>query len=252
MNSKIILSLAALLFFASCDQFNSFLMEPKVIYLNKLAQAKLKNEKETPPQEEILEALELAPEKPQLHSNLGIAFSRIKKNPESEKSFTESLRLALSQKKPEAQFVAQFNLGVFYGAQGKISEALEHYQAALDLAPSSVEVKHNIELLWQSQQNQDGKGDSKDQNQNGKDDKDQENKDGQDDQKKKDDQENKDGQDRKQTPKYKPRQFKAGDLSEADAKKMLEELGRQDKRIRSQFNNRQNKNSKEESNEKDW
>lgn len=251
MNSKKIQAVLVLLFLSSCDQVTTFVMEPKAIYLNKEAQARLKNEKETPPQEEILEALEVAPEKTQLHSNLGIAFNRIKKNPESEKSFKEALKLAENQKDIEGQFIAHFNLGVFYGAQGKIPDALDQYQTALDVSPTSTEVKHNIELLWQSQQNQSGQGDSKDQDQKDQENKDQENKDGKGDQDKKD-QDKKDGQDRKQTPKYKPRPFKSGELSEADAKKMLEELGRQDKRIRSQFNNRQNKNSKEDSNDKDW
>ena len=238
----------AVFIFSSCDQAEFFVKRPRAIYLNKQAQEILKDEKAHPPQEQIFEALEIDPSLYQLHSNLGIIFNRIKKNEDAEKSFKEALKQAELGKDANGQFFSHFNLGAFYGSSNKIPEALAHYQSALDLDPTSTEVKHNIELLWQSQPQQSGKGDSKE-----KSDKDpqenQEQKDGDGD-KEKNDPKEKEGKDRKQSPKYKPRPFKSGDLSEGDAKKMLEELARQDKRIRSQFNNRQN--SKEEANEKDW
>lgn len=236
--------------FMGCDQAVVFIQKPRAVYLNKQAQEILKDEKAQPPQDQIYEALEIDPSLYQLHSNLGIIFNRTKKNEDAEKSFKEALKKAELAKDPNGQFFSHFNLGVFYGASGKIPQALEHYQSALDLDPRATEVKHNIELLWQSQQNQSGKGDSKE-----KSDKDQQEnqdqKDGEGDKDKNDPKQN-EGKERQQSPKYKPRPFKSGDLSEGDAKKMLEELARQDKRIRSQFNNRQNQNSKEEANEKDW
>lgn len=237
-------------YFSSCDNLELFIKRPRAIYLNKQAQEKLKDEKAEPPQEQILEALEIDPTSYQLHSNLGIIFNRIKKNDDAEKSFKEALKMAELSKDPMGLFASHFNLGVYYGALKKIPEALGHYQQALNLNPTSTETKHNIELLWQSQQQQSGKGDSKEKSEQDQQEN-QENKDGDGD-KDKEDPKEKEGKERQQSPKYKPRPFKSGDLSEGDAKKMLEELARQDKRIRSQFNNRQNKNSKEDANEKDW
>lgn len=243
-----IFAFTSILFFSGCDQAILFIQRPRAIYLNKQAQEILKDEKAQPPQEQIYEALEIDPQLYQLHSNLGIILNRSKKNEDAEKSFKEALKLAEQNKDPQGQFFSHFNLGVYYGSTSKIPEALDHYQAALDMDPLATEVKHNIELLWQSQQQQSGKGDSKDQSdQNQPDNQDQ--KDGEGD-KDKNDPKEKEGKERKSSPKYKPRPFKSGDLAEGDAKKMLEELARQDKRIRSQFNNR--KNSKEEANEKDW
>ncbi len=242
--------LCTLIGFSSCDQAELFVKRPRAIYLNKQAQEKLKDEKAEPPQEQIFEALEIDPTPYQLHSNLGIIFNRIKKNDDAEKSFKEALKMAEAANDPTGQFASHFNLGVYYGALSKISDALMHYQAALEVDPTSKETKHNIELLWQSQQQQSGQGESKEKSDQDQEEN-QENKDGQGD-KDKEDPKEKEGKDRQQSPKYKPRPFKSGDLSEGDAKKMLEELARQDKRIRSQFNNRQNQNSKEDANEKDW
>lgn len=236
--------------FTSCDQAELIVKRPRAIYLNKEAQEKLKDEKAEPPQEQILQALEIDPSRYQLHSNLGIIFNRIKKNDDAEKSFKEALKMAELAGDPIGKFASHFNLGVYYGALKKIPEALLHYQQALKLDPTSKETKHNIELLWQSQQQQSGQGESKEQNDQDQQ-QSQDKKEGEGDQEKEDPKE-KEGKERKQSPKYKPRPFKSGDLSEGDAKKMLEELARQDKRIRSQFNNRQNQKSKEDANEKDW
>lgn len=249
MHRNLLFCAISFLAFSGCDQTLLFITKPRAIYLNKQAQEKLKDEKAEPPQDQILEALEIDPSAYPLHSNLGIVFNRIKRNEDAEKSFKESLKMAEQQKDALGVFASHFNLGVFYGSQNKIKEALNHYQAALDVNPTSTETKHNIELLWQAQQSQSGEGESQDQ-QNQNDQQNDQEKDGKG--KGDKDQKEKEGQDRKTSPKYKPRPFKSGDLSEGDAKKMLEELARQDKRIRSQFNNRQNQNSKEEANEKDW
>jgi len=234
-------------FATSCERFERWVTEPQVIRLNEVARERLSNEKALPPQQELMEALAIDPSRYELHTNLGIMFNRIKKNEESEKSLTEALRLAELANDKKSIFMTSFNLGVLYSGQRKIPEALQYYQKALDLAPTSIEVRHNIELLWQQQnqsengdsQNQDQKQGNKDQQKEGEGDQNQEPKEDS-------------GQDRQQTPKYKPRPFNSNELSDSDAKKMLEELSRQDKRIRNQYNNRKNQNSKDEANEKDW
>lgn len=222
-----------------------------------------------------LKILETDPELPEVHSNVGVLFLSDKKNDEAFKSLLQAHKLAELKKDPTALFVINYNLGVYYGAQKKVPEALEYYQAALEFNPSSKETKHNIELLIQSnskgsqggenqdsdQQNQNGESkdskdkkdgkDNKDQKdqKDKKDDKDQKDKDGKD----KDKPDEKDGKEKdkdvEQNKKYKPRPYKGDQLSEGDVKKILGELKNQEQKIRANF---EKKERKENKNEKDW
>ena len=216
----------------------------------------------------VLKALENEPDSFNLQSNLGITFDGIEKKEDAEKSLLSALSLA---KTDADKFKIQFNLGVLLGGQKKIEPALEHYQAALEILPTSKETKHNIELLIQQQQQdqkqkqsdqqkkdqQQGGGgqddqQKKDQDQKNKDNKDQ-NKDPKNDQQndqKNESKEQKD-QDRKNSPKYKPRPYQGEQLSEGDVKKILGELSQQDKKIRSNFNKKEQQR-KEDRNGKDW
>lgn len=202
-------------------------------------------------------------------SNLGIAFYLNQKFDQTEKSLLVALEDLNriypdkeSAKHKEAEFILNYNLGVFYGSQMKVDEALNYYQHALDLQPDSKEIKENIELLIQKQKQQqqeqqkqqqkgEGQKDPKDDQGQGQNKDDKKDKEGQDKDQKND--QDKDGQkenqDRKGTAKYKPRPFKGDQLSEGDVKKILGELSNQDKKIRSQY---EQKNRKEGRNEKDW
>jgi Ca-activated chloride channel family protein len=189
-----------------------------------------------------------------LQTNLGVTFGLLEKKEDAEKSFLSALGQASTN---EEKFKINFNLGVLLGAQKKIPEALAFYQAALDILPTSIETKHNIELLIQQQQQdkkkQDqeqkgegqGSGNDQDKNENKESKPDKEN-DKQDDKQKKEDQ----GKDRKSNSKYKPRPYKGEQLSEGDVKKILGELSQQDQKIRSNFNKKEQR--KEDKNEKDW
>lgn len=210
--------------------------------------------------------LEKEPHKPQIHSNIAVIMSQTQKPDDALKSWQYALKLAEEQKDATSLFAVNFNLGVYYGAQKKIADALKHYQAALDIIPTSMETKTNIELLIQSQQ-QGGKGESqnKDQNQS-QDQNDQQNKDSQgkpkDDQKDKDqsgkdNQKNQDEKDKpgQEPPKaqssgpYQPRPYQGEQLTEGDVKKILGELRNQEQKIRANFDKKEQKDSK---NEKDW
>src|SRR3989338_6896158 len=160
------------------------------------------------------------------------------------------------------------NLGVLFMLEKKkkVSEALEQYQAALEINPTSVMVKHNIELLIQNnsgsksgdqqqkEKNKDGQGQENQENQDNKEgqgDQDQKDKDKKKDNK--DSEDEKDKKDQKQgyepNAKYKPRPFQGEELSEGDVKKILGELKNQEQRIRANF---EKKERKEKKNDKDW
>ncbi len=218
-----------------------------------------------------VDMLEHEPNKPQIHSNIGVIMAQIQKNDEALKSLQHALQLAEQQKDLASLFATNYNLGVFYGSQKKIDEALSHYQAALDIVPTSKEAKTNIELLTQSQ-NKSGKGegDKKDQDkdQKGDDSKDsqgEQKKDDKKDQKPQDDKKDKEGKDKdgkdkekeqekkkpdeKGSAKYKPRPYQGDQLSEGDVKKILGELRNQEQKIRANFDKKEQKDA---GHEKDW
>lgn len=214
----------------------------------------------------FFKTLESNPDLPAMHSNLGVLFMLEEKNEESEKSLNQALRLAQIQKDSASEAIIRYNLGVLFGQQKKVSEALEQYQAALEINPTSVMVKHNIELLIQNnsgsksgdqqqkEKNKDGQGQENQENQDNKEgqgDQDQKDKDKNKDNK--DSEDEKDKKDQKQgyepNAKYKPRPFQGEELSEGDVKKILGELKNQEQRIRANF---EKKERKEKKNDKDW
>lgn len=202
------------------------------------------------------------------HSNVGVLLSQLQKNEEALKSFDEALLLADQKKDLKAMFYVLFNKGVYYGKQKNIEQALNSYQAALEIIPTSIETKTNIELLIQQQQKdqkdqkdkqdqdkKDGQGQS-DQNSDPKDGKGQDQKKDQkdqQDQKDKNDQQkdqDKKNQERESSAKYKPRPYQGDQLSEGDVKKILGELRNQEQKIRANFDKKDK--GKTGRNEKDW
>lgn len=223
--------------------------------------------------DKYLEALRYDPFVGPLHLNLGLTFEGLQQAEKALQSYKQAEELAFKEKDLKVVFMARFNQAQLLGKTKKVDEALVLYQKALEIIPSSVEVKTNIELLTQSQQggkdgqdqkdqqnqqNQQGNQnqqqknqkdqnkDQKDQNKDqGKDQKDQQ---GQgDDQKEKKDREQK--KEFKQSPKYQPRPFKGEELSEGDVKKILGELKQQEGKIRAEYNR---KEVKEQPRDKDW
>ena len=220
--------------------------------------------------DQFLKGLRFNPFQPQLHLNLGLSFEILQQNEKAMSSYKEAERLSLESKNYEVLFMSLFNQAQLLAKDKKVDEAIATYQKALELIPSSKEVKTNIELLTQQQQGQGGgEGDKKDQDQKNQDQKnqDQQKKDGDKDKKDqkqdqgKGDQEkdNKDqeGKDKKQdqpkqmqnSPKYKPRPFNSKELTEGDVKKILGELKQQEEKIRAEFNR---KDVKEQPRDKDW
>lgn len=208
-----------------------------------------------------IKMLEKSPNEPAIHSNIGVILNQTQRSEEALKSFKLALALAENHKDAASAFAIRYNLGTYYGALKKVDAALENYQAALEIVPTSKETKHNIELLIQKQQ-QDKKDGDKGKSKDDPDQKDK--KDGQDpdDKDKKQDgkdkpEDNKEGQkpqDQKEkqvqgNQKYKPRPFQGDQLSEGDVKKILGELRNQEQKIRANYDK---KERKESNNEKDW
>lgn len=217
------------------------------LYFDYKARQALKDKNPEVALEFNLRVLENEPYSVQTHSNLGIIFDYLQKKDESGQSFDLALELVeryKDQLAPADLFQIYYNIGLRYQTAKNTEQALEFYQKALDINPSSNETKHNIELLMQQQQGGGGgKGDDKNQEGQGQKNEDPKDKEGKD---KKDKDPEKE---REQTSKYKPRPYQGDKLSEADVKKILGELSQQDKKIRANYNK---KDRKEDKNAKDW
>lgn len=246
-----------------------------VLWQDQEARRQLKAEKYEEALQSYYNLVEQNPNLAAAHSNIGVILNFVQRPEDAVKSLEHALTVAKENNDFAAEFAVNFNLGVYFGAKKDVARALEHYQAALEIVPTSVETKTNIELLVQQQQNQQGQGgensekDQQDQsgqsgnsqnqdNKNNQDNKDQK-KDGSDDQKKddkdkgeneKEKQQQDDGKKRENSPKYKPRPFQGEQLSEGDVKKILGELRNQEQKIRANFEKKEK--GKTRRNEKDW
>ncbi|MGZ6447035.1 MAG: tetratricopeptide repeat protein [Pseudobdellovibrionaceae bacterium] len=255
----------------------------KSLILNRQGNQQLKAQNYSSAFETYVKTLEFDPFAAEIHLDLGLTYEGQQQPEKAMPSYENALKYAQSN---EMKFISLFNQAQLLGKDKKIDEALELYQKALAFDPTSKEVKTNIELLIQMQQqqqkndqedkkNQDSK-DKKDQKENkdnkdGKDNKDskgnkdsKENKDqGQGDKDKKEEKDaqgkdKKDPEDKKdkneksqysQNQKYQPRPFKGQELSEGDVKKILGEIKQQEQKIRAEYNR---KEVKEQPRDKDW
>lgn len=252
MKFKISLVLFLMSVLSSCSWTSDPM--PNELLQDRLARAEIKAEMYEEALQKYLEMVEQNPNRYSTHSNIGVLLGMIQKPEDAEKSLLHALKLAEKSKEPQALFTTRFNLGVLYGTQKKVPQALENYQQALEVLPTSVETKHNIELLIQ-QQNQQGEGESnsQDPNQQNQDGQNQQQKDdqqGKQDENKEDESKPKEDQKRENSPRYKPRPFAGDQLSEGDVKKILGELRNQEQKIRANFDKKEKGQSSD--NEKDW
>jgi tetratricopeptide (TPR) repeat protein len=192
--------------------------------------------------QDFLKALEKEPLNPDLQMNLGATFVANEEWDKAEKAFMAAY--AMSKGDSSREFLALFNLAYSRWQKSDIDKALEAYQKCLEIEPESLEVKTDIELMWQSQQ---GKGDGKKQDQKGGQGQDDKNKD-QKDQDGKNDQKNKD-RPYENGKKQQPKPFDSKDLSKEDVRKILNEISNQEQSIRAkEFD----KGAKEHTYDKDW
>ncbi len=250
-HSKVILLIAftSVLFLCGCNKSEPSL---STLFKDYAAARDIKKEKYEDALGKYYNILEEDGDRAGTHSNIGVLLNLVQKPEDALKSLQHALKIAEEKGNPEELFSVRYNLGVHYGALKKVSEALENYQVALDIMPTSNEIKTNIELLMQQQQDQKnqqkdgdqksdpsqggGQGESKDKNDEGDNDKDKS-------QKEK-------NPDKQGSPKYQPRPFKGDQLSEGDVKKILSELRNQEQKIRANFDKKEK--GKTKNNEKDW
>ncbi|MBL7542550.1 MAG: tetratricopeptide repeat protein [Bdellovibrionaceae bacterium] len=243
----------------------------RAVFLNNKASKQIKERSVDESQADYLKALEVEPLLPAVHSNLGATYDTLKDPERALKLYKNAeefsrAELDLAEKNPliskweksallTTLYASLYNQGQLLARENKVDEALQKYQAALGLNPDSIEVKTNIELLFQQKQGG-GKGDSenqdknKDQSQDGKDGKEgKDPKDNKDDQQGDQDKEDNRPRKKESSPKYKPREFK-GELTKENVQKIFGEISQQEKKMRTQFS-KQNQ-TKEAPREKDW
>lgn len=184
-----------------------------------------------PAYREFMHALEDDPLNPAVQMNLGHTFEANEEFEKAEGAYRGVYKLA--PRGSDLEFHALFNLAGVLGREQKIDEALATYQKCLDLKPDSIEVKTNIELLWQGGQGGGKGGQNKDQKQQGDNQQQQKQDPGQ----------------QKEEQKKQPKPFNSQDLSKEDVKRILDEIKNQEQAIRAQEND---KNAKEAPRDKDW
>lgn len=203
---------------------------------------------------QTVDCISTQPGNPVLNFNFALALSFSDDNKKSIEVFNSILKKLETDKSNmtkeehlEIKFYTLFNLGVLQSQENQIDEALSYYQMALEIQPESKEIKTNIELLFQKQQqqgqqSQDGqKGDNKDKGNN------KEQQDEKEEQKDKNPENNK-NQDKQNQDKQ---DFKSKKLSKDDVRKILEELKNQENKIR--MNEYQKGKKGQESNDgKNW
>ena len=190
--------------------------------------------------QDFLKALAVEPLNPDLQTNLGMTFVANEEWEKAAAAFQSAYDMAKGDRARE--FMALFNLAFAQWQKGDIDAALKSYQKALELEPESLEVKTNIELMWQSQQ---GKGQSKDGKGGGQGD----DKKDQKDQKDQSDKEKNQDKQYSNQKQQQPKPFEGKDLSKEDVRKILDEISNQEQSIRAK---EYDKGAKERGYDKDW
>ncbi len=202
------------------------------IWRNNQAAKHMEQKKAIEAHEEFTQLLSEQPFNPVYQYNMGSSFLGVEEKQKALQMYEEVLKL--SPLPPEVEFASYYNLGILHSLEGgDIDKALSYYQKALAMNPDSIEIKTNIELLFKG-----GKGGGK-----GKNDKDKQNQEDQQDE----------GEQPKEpqnfTNKQQPNQFNSKEMSKGDVKKILEELKKQEQKIRAKHDR---KGKREADRDKNW
>lgn len=183
--------------------------ELSTIRENNTGVEELSKEKGFQAEKTFLNALGEDPFNKVLHYNLGTAYLLEKKYEAAIKEYDSLIRRPDLPK--ELGFAVHFNAAVAAAENKNVDLALKYYQGALNIKPDSKEVKTNIELLTNGEGG--GGGGGQGQNKNDK---------------------PQDGKDPGQNPQNGDPKTEKRDkpIGEKDMENILEELGRQEQRIR--------------------
>lgn len=209
------------------------------IYENNKAVELLKEKKSYQAHEKLMDALVDSPLSSSLHYNLGHSFYQNKNFDEAMKEFESSEQMTNNK---DIKFKSLFNAADSAVRKEDIDRALEYYQSALKLKPDSLEVKTNIELLMaKREQSRENKQDKKEGEGKGR---------GENESSEKKQEEGSSHEQRKKTDSK--AQFKSKELTTKDVEKILEELKRQEEKVRGKFMEADQKKAGKEFIEKDW
>lgn len=195
-------------------------------------------------QRKFSDALAKDPLNSDVQMNLGLSFLQSAQMEKAQAAFETVRKHSLES---ESLFAANYNLGWMMQKSQNVDKALQYYQEALKHNPDSTETKTNIELLTQEKQSKGGgQGEPKEEQKDSQGQSDQENQEEKD-QKSKSPKEKEGRQYGKN--KKQPQPFKSENLTQGDVNKILDELKRQEQRVRAEYNK---KEQKEVPRDKDW
>ena len=197
------------------------------------------------------EALAEDGENPALHYNRGNALYRSEQYPSAVQAYVNAL-----EGEVPVGGRARYNMGNSLYRMGLLKESIEAYKAGLRIEPDDVDMKYNLEYVMRQLQQQEEQARRNGQDRQ-EDPEDQANQDGQDDQDDQADQDNRDDQDDRadkgqehdegESPEAPPP--REGELSRAEAERLLNALNRDEQDIQRQLRRQQ---ATQVNPEKDW
>ena len=238
------------LLFSGSDAFGG---HPLTVWKIQQANKQIENKDLEEAEKQLIEALKGDPLNPILHFNLGVVYYLQKNFKRAVRSLKDADELASSQDQGgQLSFMARFNQAMVWSEMKKLNEALKSYQMALELDPTSIEVKTNIELLFQNQQNSQDKSESEDESGESEDNQENQSSDSSESDEEQDSDQSEERDDEKQNQpedQPEPKDFENEQLTREQVKKILEELKAQEQRVRAkEFD----KNTTEVPDGKDW
>ncbi len=159
-NSGLFLTFSLFLFSSGVAGFSAWAHSPSLVQKNNQALQGLLGKDTHKSRELLLQGLAEEPFSFELRMNLGLVYLAQEDYLRAAGEFLAAAELF--EESPDKRFQALFNLALARTAAGSVAGALEAYQKALQLEPNSLEVKQNIELLWQMVEGEsqgDGEGD---------------------------------------------------------------------------------------------